>query len=270
MKLLSANRIDLHVAEIPPTGPVTDEPRTAVLVHGMAGDSMASWYLTLAGPLADSGMRVLLYDLRGHGRSERPATGYAFDDFVDDLEALLAQWDVPGRVHLIGNSFGGTVALGFAVRHPERVAGIVTIESAPPIPDWFTRVERRFAQAREWSGAGDPTPGLDRQLVELRRLLAETTVGDELPASRLPDPGDFAAVTCPVLCLYGGSSPVRELAEQASRLLPQARMVVLPGGDHWLLINQRQQVIDHVLPWLGETAAAPAGSRAGVSRAGVS
>jgi pimeloyl-ACP methyl ester carboxylesterase len=263
---LQANRINLHVGEIAAAGPVDVEPRTAVMVHGMAGDSMASWYLTLAGPLAQMGMRVLLYDLRGHGRSDRPAHGYAFDDFVDDLEALLEQWLIPSPVHLFGNSFGGTVAFGFAARHPDRVAGIATIESAPPIPDWFARISRRFDQARELSHAGGRGAGFDRQIVDVQQLLIETTVGDELPASRLPDSTAFTAVTCPVLSLYGGSSPVRELAEQTKRLLPQARMVVLPGGDHWMLINRRQQVADHILQWLHDTAPTPAWPTEGDSR----
>ena len=171
MRRLQANRIGLHVAEIQPAGPVGGEPRTAVLVHGLGGDSMASWYLTLAGPLAEAGMRVLLYDLRGHGRSDRPARGYAFDNFVDDLDALLEQWEVTGPVHLFGNSFGGTVAFGYAARHPDRVAGIVAIESAPPMTDWFARIARRFAQARELSQAGGRDHDLNRQLVDVERLL---------------------------------------------------------------------------------------------------
>jgi pimeloyl-ACP methyl ester carboxylesterase len=266
MRHLQANRIDVHVAEVAGAPPAAVEPRSAVMVHGLAGDSMASWYLTLAGPLADTGMRVLLYDLRGHGRSERPVCGYAFDDFVDDLEALLDQWAGAGPVHLFGNSFGGTVAFGFAARHPDRVASIVTIESAPPIPDWFARVARRFNQARELPHVPSRGVDVDRQVAEMQRLLIETTIGDELPASRLPDLGAFAAITCPVLSLFGSGSPVRELAQQAKRLLPQTRVVVLPGGDHRLLMNQRQQVIDQILPWLQDVALSPVGCMEGHSR----
>ena len=211
-------------------------------------------------------MRVLLYDLRGHGRSDRPVSGYAFDDFVDDLEALLEQWIGTGPVHLFGNSFGGTVAFGFAARQPDRVASIVTIEAAPPIPAWFARVARRFSQARELCHADSLGADVGRQVADMQRLLIETTIGDDLPASRLPDPGAFAAITCPVLSLFGSGSPVRELAQQIKRLLPQARVVVLPGGDHRLLINQRQQVIDQILPWLHDTALWPTGCTEGDSR----
>jgi pimeloyl-ACP methyl ester carboxylesterase len=263
VRLVEANHIRLHVGEIAPNVPADGEPRTAVLVHGLAGDSMASWYLTLAGPLAENGLRVLLYDLRGHGRSDRPSRGYAFDDFVDDLGALLEQWDVHGRLYLVGNSFGGTIAFGLAARHPDRIDGIATIESPPPVATWFRRVAARFAHAREPDPLSRPDFDGNRQLIELQRFLTETAAGDELPASRLPDPAAYAAVTCPVLSLYGDSSRVLDLAEETTRLLPQAHVVVLPGGDHWLLIKQRQLVTAHILRWLGCPALLPAGVTGG-------
>jgi pimeloyl-ACP methyl ester carboxylesterase len=249
MTVVRANGVALHVQEVPPSGPPTG---TAVLIHGMAGDNMASWYLTLAHPLADAGMRVLLYDLRGHGRSERPPRGYAFDDFVDDLSALLDHWHVDGRVHLFGNSFGGTVAFGYAARHPERVAGIVAIDSAPPTPAWFGRMGRRLSQAAAFQGPGG------RRVRDTLALLTETSLGAELPASRLPEPSAFAAITCPVLCLYGGTSGVRQLAPETERLLPQTRSVVLDGAKHTLLVDRHSQVGDHVLPWLRSTRLSPA------------
>jgi pimeloyl-ACP methyl ester carboxylesterase len=244
MSVLHVNGVDLHVQEVPPAGPPAG---TAVLVHGMAGDSMASWYLTLAHPLAAAGLRVLLYDLRGHGRSGRPARGYALDDFVDDLSGLLAAWGVDGPVHLFGNSFGGTVAFAYAARHPGRVAGIVAIDSAPPTAAWFARMARRLEQAAAFQGAAGP------RVRHTRTLLAQTSAGAELPASRLPDPAAFGAVTCPVLCLYGGDSRVRQLAAETQRLLPQTRSVVLPGARHTVLVDRTGQVADEVLPWLRDT-----------------
>lgn len=131
MAMLQTDRIRLHVQRLaPPDGrPAT---ATAVLLHGLLTDSLASYYFTVANGLAAAGLDVVMYDLRGHGRSERPATGYHLDAFVTDLEALLAGLGITGPVHLVGNSFGGTVAFGFADRHPERVAGLTVIESEPP------------------------------------------------------------------------------------------------------------------------------------------
>ncbi|MEV6597414.1 alpha/beta hydrolase [Actinoplanes sp. NPDC051346] len=251
MSMVSANGVDLHVEEVAPIG---TRRGTVVLLHGMTSDSMASWFLTLVHPLAEAGMRVLLYDLRGHGHSSRPATGYRLDDFVDDLEALIAHWAVDGPVHLFGNSFGGTVAFAYAARHPDAVAGIVAIESAPPTSAWFARMARRLARAAETladaEAVASSRPLLARRLRAASALLADTDIGEELPASTLPDPSAFTAITCPVLCLYGGDSAVKELAGQTQRLVPQSKHVVVAGQKHTLLIKAPDQVRAEVLPWL--------------------
>ena len=255
MTMVRANGIDVHVAELTPVGA---HRGTAVLIHGMTSDSMASWFFTLAQPLAESGLRVLLYDLRGHGRSTRPASGYRLDDFVDDLEALLAHWGVTEPVHLFGNSFGGTVAFTYAARHPSAVAGIVSVESAPPTGAWFARMARRLARAADTLADADAVansrPMLARRFRDASTLLTETTIAEELPASPLPDPAAFAAITCPVLCLYGGESAVQELVPQTERLLPQSKHVVVADQKHTLLIKAPDQVRAEVLPWLAAIA----------------
>ena len=254
MTLVRVNGVALHVAELPPAGGNITEPATVVLVHGLAGDNMASWYLTMAHPLARNGMRVLLYDLRGHGRSERPARGYALDDFVDDLEGLIVHWRVGGRVHLFGNSFGATVAFAYALRHPDQVAGIAAIDSAPPIPEWFARIDTRLSHDAVTPGRAGRNPAFARRLRDTQLLLAETEIAAELPASTLPSPAEFAALSCPVLCLYGGDSRVRELAGRTERLLPQTRSIVLDGTGHSVLIERSAEVCGHVTAWLRDTA----------------
>src|SRR5436305_2133211 len=83
--------------------------RLVVFVHGLVMDNLSSFYFTLANPVAAS-CEVMLYDLRGHGMSERPVRGYGVTDLVADLAALVGD----RRVTLVGNSFGGLVALAFA------------------------------------------------------------------------------------------------------------------------------------------------------------
>lgn len=252
MTLVRANGIVLHIQVLTPA----DEPatRTAVLLHGLAADTMASWYFTLAYPLVELGFRVVLLDLRGHGRSERPPTGYALDDFVDDLEAVLDGHGGPAPYHLFGNSFGGTVAFAYAARHPDRVAGIVAVESSPPTPTWFARLRRRLER-----GVEPPTPVMvgarrsqrgARRVREAGRLLAETTLRSELPASELPEADRFAALDFPVLCLYGGGSRLAELAADTERLLPRASTRVFAGQRHSLLIDRPDDVRSAVTTWL--------------------
>src|SRR5438552_5849704 len=102
--------------------------RTVVFVHGLVMDNLSSFYFTLANPIAE-GAEVILYDLRGHGLSERPASGYSVASLVADLAALLDALAITRPVALVGNSFGGLVALAFAAAHPERVERLVLIDA---------------------------------------------------------------------------------------------------------------------------------------------
>src|ERR1044072_8784391 len=82
----------------------------------------------LAAPVVDAGAEAILYDLRGHGRSERPPTGYGLHDGVADLLGLLDALGVRHPVYLLGNSYGAILATRVAILHPERVAGLIIVE----------------------------------------------------------------------------------------------------------------------------------------------
>lgn len=271
MTMIRANGIEMHVEQLEPPDEGAgaggagrnDGPTTLVMIHGMASDSLASWYFTVAKPLADAGLRVLMYDLRGHGHSERPPTGYALDDFVDDLSAMLTELDVTGPVHLLGNSFGGTIAFAYAIRHPDRVASIAAIESSPPTRAWMARVARRLDRATDLlprpealaqisAGRGER---VSRRARATGEMLATTTLARDLPASALPSSAQISAIGVPVLCLYGANSAVVELAPAVVRLLPQTRTVVLPGEKHTVLIDRPEAVRRLVLAWLREECA---------------
>ncbi|HEU5265247.1 MAG TPA: alpha/beta fold hydrolase, partial [Jatrophihabitans sp.] len=104
----------------PPDGP------PVVLLHGLASDS-DTWDRAL-GALAGHGLRVLAVDLLGHGRSDKPVSGYRLDDFADSLAAVLDAMDLPAAT-LCGHSLGGAIAVHFGARHPGRVQRLVLVAS---------------------------------------------------------------------------------------------------------------------------------------------
>ncbi|OZV76979.1 alpha/beta hydrolase [Micromonospora echinospora] len=261
MSIVRANGLSVHVEQLRPPEVVSGVPGggpTAVLIHGLATDNLASWYLSMARPLAAAGLRVIMYDLRGHGKTERPSAGYTLDHFVDDLAALLTVLDVTGPVHLLGNSFGGTIAISYAARHPEQVAAIAAVESSPPTAAWFERVAKRLAAAAAQLPhehvlariSAERGERASRRARTARDVLVATSLAHDLPASRLPAEERIAAIRCPVLWVYGGSSAVVELAPDVQRLLPHARIVTVPGQRHSILIDQPDTVGDIVLSWL--------------------
>lgn len=111
-----------------------------VLIHGL-GANLAFWYLGGGRHLANS-RQLLLYDLRGHGRSSMPAGNYRLPSMAEDLHRLLAHLGLE-RVHVVGHSFGGRVALAFAGLYPEKVRSLVvadtqirTLQPSMRLRDW--------------------------------------------------------------------------------------------------------------------------------------
>jgi pimeloyl-ACP methyl ester carboxylesterase len=97
-----------------------------VLLHGLAANH-AFWFATVVMALRRH-HRVTVYDLRGHGRSAMPATGYTSDEMSRDLRGLMDYLCI-GSAVLIGHSFGGHVALQFAIDHPERVRALTLVDT---------------------------------------------------------------------------------------------------------------------------------------------
>src|SRR5438552_3613592 len=115
------NGVTFHTQELG-----AGERTSVVMLHGLLLGTLAAWYFTAAPALA-SARRVLLYDLRGHGRTERTRDGYDAGTMARDLAALAARFD-ERPVDVVGHSFGALTALRFALDHPERVRRLVLVE----------------------------------------------------------------------------------------------------------------------------------------------
>ncbi len=98
-----------------------------VLVHGL-GFTRHKWGAQVEA-LIGAGYRVVTWDLRGFGESDLPAAPYSMEDVAADLEALRAHLGL-GRFHLVGHSFGGMVALTYAVARPERLKSLSLLSTA--------------------------------------------------------------------------------------------------------------------------------------------
>jgi pimeloyl-ACP methyl ester carboxylesterase len=102
------------------------EGKDVVLIHGL-GANHAFWHINIMLPLARE-YRVIVYDLRGHGYSEMPSSGYTLDNMAEDLFDLMRHLDIR-KAHLIGHSFGGGIAFSLAVHHPELVESLIIADS---------------------------------------------------------------------------------------------------------------------------------------------
>jgi pimeloyl-ACP methyl ester carboxylesterase len=254
------NDVLTHYEHMPARHGTQRSAPTVVCVHGLGYDSLASFYLTLAAPLAEAGVDVLTYDLRGHGRSHRPATGYRLGDFVDDLVSLLDLTVGPEPVHLVGNSFGGTIAFSMAARYPQRVRSIVAIESEPATGIWSAKMGRTFRNTVDamsdeanlaWIAEtfGNHYARLTKAAAAMIR---STTIVEQVAAGPLLDEHALASIRCPVLAILGGEGFQSDDLGALGAMLPDCRTEVIDGQNHSVLVERHPLVRKLLLGWLAE------------------
>ena len=224
-----------------------------VLIHGF-GASMYAWRHTLPA-LAAAGYRVIAFDNRGFGFSDKPSHGYSTAAYVKLVVSLLDSLHIASAV-LVGHSMGGAIAAEVAMAHPDRVSGVVLIDAAgfgmrwpgvlkiarwPVVGAIATAFRSRWITARilrstyanpskvsdadvDQYYAPVPDPNFGRAL---RGVLREFRF-DSLGGGRL------RALQTPTLVVWGEAdrwTPLRD-GTRFGRELPRGAFAVVPGTGH--------------------------------------
>ncbi|GAA0601941.1 alpha/beta hydrolase [Kutzneria viridogrisea] len=256
--MITVNGVRTHYERMAPKADPTGREPVLVCVHGLGYDSLASFYLTVAAPLAAAGVDVLTYDLRAHGRTERPTTGYLVSDFVEDLRVLLDQLGVDRPVHLMGNSFGGTIAFSYAARFPERVHSVIAIEAEPATDGWADRMGRTLSNVIDEMHKEENLLWVEQTFgahhARLARaagaLIMATSIVQDVPRGPLLDGVGLASIRCPVLSIVGSEGFQREDLTGLEGLLPDCRTEIMRGTGHSVLVERHRDVRELVLDWV--------------------
>ena len=103
----------------------TGNGKNVISVHGLTANCRC-W--DVIAPAVAPKHRLLALDLRGRGLSDKPQTGYSEEHHLNDLKCVLDDLELENAI-LMGHSLGGYISMGFAARHPERVAGLILIDA---------------------------------------------------------------------------------------------------------------------------------------------
>lgn len=213
-----------------------------LLLHGLASNSR-TWF-DVAERLASRGHRVIAYDQRGHGHSDKPESGYDFEAFTADLRKLIDQMALR-RPIIAGQSWGGNVVLEFAARYPGVAHGLALVDGgfldlrARPDGDWETIAER----LKPPNLVGTPRDALRRRILAAHPDWSEN--GVEYTLANFETLAD--GTVRPWLKLPNHMAILRALWEQSpSALYPRVREPVLicaaSRGDAEFLSIKREQV----------------------------
>jgi non-heme chloroperoxidase len=235
--------VDLHVEDSGGPG------RPVVLIHGwpLSGESWSEQ----TGPLAEAGYRVITYDRRGFGSSDKPkglgTSGYDYDTLADDLHGVLTELDL-NDVTLVGFSMGGGEVARYASKHGnERVRSVVFAGAVTPFmlqsddnPDGvLTVTEDQRQQALALEALAD-------HRAELGCLNAFGTTDFR---------EDLTKVTVPTLVIHGDSDavvPFEGSGRRTHEAVAGSDLVVVEGGPHGFNVSHAGEFNESLIAFLAK------------------
>lgn len=258
------------------------EPEDLIMIHGLA-TNMAFWYMHIATAFTQR-YRVTLYDLRGHGRSSMPSSGYKPQSHAEDLVWLMQELDIK-KAHFVAHSFGAVVALQFAISHQNKINSLVladahisAIRNLQNDKRWKfgENVQRILQQCDIDLNTVDPYFGYrllkvlaDKQLKgdsvapelldmvspimggsgkktasQWLKLLSTTSAENELLGDDEINLDQLKQFEFPILALYGERSQSMTTGEKLLTVWPHARFVNVKEEGHFFPVSQPDKVFN--------------------------
>jgi 3-oxoadipate enol-lactonase len=213
---------------------------------------------------------IIAYDLRGHGRSSAPATGYDFPMLRDDLASVITKTG-KGAAHIIGLSVGGMIAQYLALSTPALVRSLSLIDTAATFLDTARVALSQRAQTTRFSGMGAIlqstlerwfTPEFATRRPDVLDRVSKTLLAADKDVhaamwdtiATLDLVPRLNALRTPTLVLVGEKDPSTPIAaaQIIAEQIPNAQLFVLPNSSHMTPIEVPELVNDRLLAFVRE------------------
>jgi len=232
-----------------------------VLTHGLGGD-LGYWDGFIAALAPHH--RLIRWDVRGSGGSDKPPGPYSSTMFADDLAALLDALAIE-RAHMLGASMGGVITQRFALDHPGRALSLILVSTSSEVGTAAVAAWQRLAALVEANGFGeraaDPSRSFAKRFAEehpeVVRALGDRTrrcdpIAYAAQARAVSDYNwtrELAEVDAPVLILQGLDDQLTPPggSVKMSRVLPKARLLMVRAGGHNWPLEQPELFCSTVL-----------------------
>jgi pimeloyl-ACP methyl ester carboxylesterase len=210
------------------------EGEPLLLLHGGMGIGSDWKHVFATDP---EGYRLIVPDLRGHGRSTNPAQRFTFRQCASDLLALLDHLGI-ARTNAIGMSMGAKALLHVATMQPDRVTAMVLVSATPYFPQQLRTAAAQFTrQAFEQLSDAELKTLRNRHVHGDEQILQlyETTRGFATSYDDMAfTPALLGTIAARTLIVHGDRDPLYpvEMAVELYRGIPQSALWVIPGGAH--------------------------------------
>lgn len=260
--------------------------RPVILIHGWPV-SKDMWEYQID-DLVNAGLRVIKYDRRGFGKSDKPWDGYDYDTFTDDLHAILEKLDLQDAV-LVGFSMGGGEAVRYINRYGTsgRVTKLVLVSSVTPYlaqatdnPDGvpqaiFAEMMEKMKEDRiafldtfgeQFFGVSMINHPVSKPFLQYFRGLAEValpraTQQCAIAFANTDFRADVKAVNVPTLIIHGDADktvPIEASGARTAKMIPNAIYKVYEGAPHGLFYTDRKKLNADLIDFCRETGSAQA------------
>jgi pimeloyl-ACP methyl ester carboxylesterase len=241
LRQFSSQGVDIAFIDAKPQGRDLGEP--ILLIHGFASNHRINWVNPCwVDTLTGAGRRVVAFDNRGHGQSEKlyASADYHPDLMTQDAANLLEHLGI-GSADVMGYSMGARIASFLALRRPNLVRSLIL----GGLGDRLTRdagLPEAIAEAMEAAsrdGLADPTQRLFRAFAEQTKSDRTALAACARGFRRRLTPEEAARIAQPTLVAVGERDALAGDPSKLVAILPQAEALQIPGRDHNLAVGDK-------------------------------